>query len=155
MQRESKMATASSSSFESLQERLAALQETTEQLQGLIERLATIKFQPGSVPLSATPSLSMNMTSSISSLGSIVSGEENVEEEDPNVATDLSAEINQVLREEEEELELLREEVIDLRSGRPGSEAEHRKARLREGVQRLERELKGYVSPACITSRGI
>ena len=149
------MATASSSSFESLQERLATLQETTGQLQGLIERLATIKFQPGSVPLSATPSLSMNMTSSISSLGSIVSGEDDAEEVDPNVATELSAEINQILREEDEELELLREEVIDLRSGRPGSEAEHRKARLREGVQRLERELKGYVSPPRITSGGI
>jgi protein transport protein SEC20 len=126
-------------SFETLQERLAALQETTAQLQGLIERLATIKFQPGSVPLPMA-SLSMSMSSSVSSLGSAAG---DAQDEDPNVATELSGEISQILREEEEELELLREEIIDLRAGRPGSEAEHRKARLREGVQRLEGELEG------------
>jgi protein transport protein SEC20 len=124
-------------SFETLQERLAALQETTAQLQGLIERLATIKFQPGSVPL---PMASLSMSSSISSLGS---GAEDAQDEDANVATELSGEISQILREEEEELELLKEEIIDLRAGRPGSEGEHRKARLREGVQRLEGELRG------------
>ncbi|KAK0632857.1 Sec20-domain-containing protein [Immersiella caudata] len=124
-------------SFETLQERLAALQETTAQLQGLIERLATIKFQPGSVPL---PMASLSMSSSISSLGS---GAGDAQDEDLYVATELSGEISQTLREEEEELELLREEIIDLRAGRPGSEGEHRKARLREGVQRLEGELKG------------
>lgn len=104
------------SSFESLQERLAALQETTTQLRELIDRLANISFQPGSVPLSSS--------------------------DEDNVATELSAEIHQVLREEEEDLELLQEEIIDLRSGRPGSEAEHRKTRLREGTQRLQAELK-------------
>ncbi|KAK4141612.1 protein transport protein sec20 [Dichotomopilus funicola] len=104
------------SSFESLQERLAALQETTTQLRELIDRLANISFQPGSVPLSSS--------------------------DEDNVATELSAEIHQVLREEEEDLELLQEEIIDLRAGRPGSEAEHRKTRLREGAQRLQAELK-------------
>jgi protein transport protein SEC20 len=103
-------------SFESLQERLAALQGTTGQLRELIDRLANIKFQPGSVPL-------------------------NTSDED-NVATELSAEISQILREEEEDLELLQEEIIDLRSGRTGSEAEHRKTRLKEGAHRLESELK-------------
>ncbi|KAK4136353.1 hypothetical protein BT67DRAFT_460531 [Trichocladium antarcticum] len=102
-------------SFEMLHERLAALQETTAQLRELIDRLANIKFQPGSVPL-------------------------NTSDED-NVAAELGAEINQVLREEEEDLELLHEEITDLRSGRPGSDAEHRKARLKEGAHRLNAEL--------------
>ncbi|KAK4116359.1 Sec20-domain-containing protein [Canariomyces notabilis] len=103
-------------SFDTLQERLAALQESTSQLKELIDRLANIKFQPGSVPLSTS--------------------------DEDNVATELATEINQILREEEEDLELLHEEIIDLRSGRPGSDAEHRKTRLKEGAQRLEAELK-------------
>lgn len=102
-------------SFDSLQERLAALQETTGQLRELIDRLANIQFQPGSVPLTTS--------------------------DEDNVATELSTEISQILREEEEDLELLQEEIIDLRSGRPGSDAEHRKTRLKEGAQRLQSEL--------------
>ncbi|EOO01935.1 putative sec20 domain-containing protein [Phaeoacremonium minimum UCRPA7] len=102
-------------SFEALQERLAALQDTTSQLKELIDRLANLKFQPGSVPLS----------SSISSL----------DEKESNVATELGAEINQILREEEEDLELLQEEIADLRGGRPGSEAEHNKTRLKDGAR--------------------
>ncbi|KAK4105541.1 hypothetical protein N658DRAFT_503666 [Parathielavia hyrcaniae] len=90
--------------------------QTTEQLRELIDRLANIKFQPGSVPLSAT--------------------------DEDNVAAELSTEIGQILREEEEDLELLQEEIIDLRSGRPGSEAEHRKKRLEDGAHRLQTELK-------------
>ncbi|EGZ77000.1 Sec20-domain-containing protein [Neurospora tetrasperma FGSC 2509] len=116
------------STFETLQERLTALQETTGQLKDLIERLATLKFEPGSVPLS-------NSISSLANTGA--DGTTNSE------AADLSAEISQVLREEEEDLELLQEEIIDLRSGRPGSEAEHQKTRLKEGAQRLAAELKG------------
>ncbi|KAK3300432.1 uncharacterized protein B0H64DRAFT_369688 [Chaetomium fimeti] len=103
-------------SFESLHERLAALQETTGQLRELIDRLANIQFQPGSVPLSTS--------------------------DEDNVATELSTEIGQILREEEEDLELLHEEIIDLRSGRPGSDAEHRKIRLKESAHRLQTELK-------------
>ncbi|KAH6650686.1 hypothetical protein F5144DRAFT_557040, partial [Chaetomium tenue] len=103
-------------SFESLQERLTALQETTGQLRELIDRLANIQFQPGSVPLSTS--------------------------DEDNVATELSTEIGQILREEEEDLELLNEEIIDLRSGRPGSDAEHRKTRLKDGAHRLQAELK-------------
>ncbi|EGO52187.1 hypothetical protein NEUTE1DRAFT_125717 [Neurospora tetrasperma FGSC 2508] len=116
------------STFETLQERLTALQETTGQLKDLIERLATLKFEPGSVPLS-------NSISSLANTGA--DGTTNSE------AADLSAEISQVLREEEEDLELLQEEIVDLRSGRPGSEAEHQKTRLKEGAQRLAVELKG------------
>ncbi|KAK4681488.1 Protein transport protein sec20 [Podospora pseudoanserina] len=105
--------------IDTLSERLSALQETTAQLQELIHRLANLKFAPGSVPLTAEG-----------------------EEESDNVATELSAEISSILREEEEELELLQEEILDLRGGRPGSESERRKQRLKEGTQRLENELK-------------
>ncbi|KAK0748142.1 Sec20-domain-containing protein [Apiosordaria backusii] len=104
--------------IDTLSERLSALQETTAQLQELITRLANLKFAPGSVPLT------------------------NEGEARENVATELSAEISSILREEEEELELLQEEIIDLRGGRPGSEGEHKKQRLKEGAQRLENELK-------------
>ncbi|KAF5515789.1 hypothetical protein CGCS363_v000644 [Colletotrichum siamense] len=103
-------------SFEGLQERLTALQETTGQLKELIDRLQNLKFQPGSVPLGA--------------------------DEDSDVSAELSSEISQILREEEEELELLSEEVEDLRDGRPGSEAEHTKTRLKDGLDRLRQELK-------------
>lgn len=105
-------------SFEALQDRLQALQETTSQLQTLIDRLANLKIQPGSVPLSSTA------------------------EDGNNPASELGLEINQILREEEEDLELLIEEIADLRSGRPGSETEHAKARLKDGTERLEAELR-------------
>ncbi|KAG7122769.1 hypothetical protein HYQ44_003667 [Verticillium longisporum] len=103
-------------SFEGLQERLTALQETTSQLKELIDRLHNLTFQPGSVPLGGL--------------------------DDDNVGTELSAEISQILREEEDELELLQEEVEDIRSGRPGSETEHTKTRLKDGLERLQQELK-------------
>ena len=102
--------------LDTLQERLAALQETTGQLRELIDQLANIQFQPGFVPLGSS--------------------------DEDNVAAELGAEISQILREEEEDLELLHEEIVDLRSGRPGSDAEHRKTRLKEGAQRLGAELK-------------
>lgn len=107
-------------SFDTLQERLTALQETTAQVKELIDRLATLNFQPGSVPL----------------------GNGNDDDDDENVATELSAEINQILREEDEDLELLVEELTDLRGGKEGSEAARRKERLREGVERLENDVK-------------
>lgn len=103
-------------SFEGLQERLTALQETTTQLKELIDRLQNLKFQPGSVPLGA--------------------------DEDSTVGAELSSEISQILREEVEELELLGEEIEDLRAGRPGSDAEHTKTRLNDGLNRLRQELK-------------
>lgn len=110
-------------SFDALQDRLNALQETTAQVKELIDRLARLDFQPGSVPLP-----------------------ENNDGDDENAATELSAEINQILREEEEDLELLVEEVTDLRGGKDGSEAARRKDRLKEGVGRLEGEVKRYSS---------
>ncbi|KAL1884242.1 hypothetical protein VTK73DRAFT_3226 [Phialemonium thermophilum] len=110
-------------SFETLQERLSVLQETTSQLKELIDRLANLKFEPGSVPLGT----------------SSVGGDDG---ESDGVAGELSVEINQTLREEEDDLEALREEITDLRVGRTGSGTEHDKARLKDGVSKLERELK-------------
>ncbi len=76
-------------SFEGLQERLAALQETTSQVKELIDRLAELKFQPGSVPLGA--------------------------DEENSVSGELSAEIGQILRAGLEDQELLQEEIKYLR----------------------------------------
>ncbi|KAI1386975.1 Sec20-domain-containing protein [Hypoxylon trugodes] len=102
--------------FTELQDRLAVLQDATNQLKELIDRLANFDFQPGSVPLGAS--------------------------EDDNVGAELSTEINQVLREQEEELELLREEIVDVRPGKNGSGSQHDKERLKEGANRLELELQ-------------
>lgn len=111
-------------SFDALQERLDTLQETTSQVKDLIDRLAKLDFQPGSVPIPQ---------------GGIAADDN---DDDENVATELSAEINQTLREEEEELELLEEEATDLRGGKEGSESARRKERLLEGVKRLDGDLK-------------
>ncbi|PON28078.1 hypothetical protein TGAM01_v203215 [Trichoderma gamsii] len=124
-------------SLEGLQERLAALQETTAQLRELIDRLANVEFQPGSVPL-------------------------NIEEEG-SVSGELSAEAGLILKTGLEDQQLLWEEAKYLRRsghekerledgiGRVGQElASHRsslrKARLSakkslERAQRLERQL--------------
>lgn len=95
-------------SFEGLQERLATLQETTSQLKELVERLADLKFQPGSVPLDTS--------------------------EEGSVSGELSGEISQLLREGEDENELLLEEVEYLRH--------EEKSRLREGIERQGKELE-------------
>ncbi|KAL1844274.1 hypothetical protein VTJ49DRAFT_2331 [Mycothermus thermophilus] len=104
--------------FESLHERLSTLQETASQLRELIDRLANLRFEPGSVPLPADGTDSSD-----------------------NVATELSAEIAQTLRDEEDDLELLREEVADLPPARPGSDAEQRKTRLRDAAATLQADL--------------
>jgi protein transport protein SEC20 len=108
--------------FADLFDRLNALQEATTQLKELIDRLVSSNFQhPGSVPLGAA------------------SGSDG---DDENVASELSSEINQILREQEEELELLQEEIIDIHPGRSGSPLHHEKARLKNGAERLDNELR-------------
>ena len=72
-------------SFEGLQERLAALQETTSQLRELIGQLANLEFEPGSVPLGT--------------------------DDESSPSGELSAEISQLLRGGLEEQELLQEEA--------------------------------------------
>ncbi|KAH7163034.1 Sec20-domain-containing protein [Dactylonectria estremocensis] len=124
-------------SFEGLQERLAALQDTTAQLKELIDRLARLKFEPGSVPLTT--------------------------DEENSVSGELGGEITSALRDGEEDQELLQEEVEYFRGAehdrerlREGVEKvgkelascrlSFRKARLSAKkslvqAQRLEREL--------------
>ncbi|KAF5003591.1 hypothetical protein FDECE_9872 [Fusarium decemcellulare] len=124
-------------SFEGLQSRLTALQETTAQLKELIDRLSTLKFQPGSVPLTT--------------------------DEENSVSGELGAEITSTLRDGEEEHELLQEEVEFMRAAEHDKERlkegvenvgkeltscrlSFRKARLSAKhnlahAQRLEREL--------------
>lgn len=58
-----------------------------------------------------------------------------------DVRTELSAEIHQRLKEQEEELDLLRQEVDDFLVGR-NREKEAEKARLEVGVQRLGEDLR-------------
>ncbi|KAJ3575220.1 hypothetical protein NPX13_g4099 [Xylaria arbuscula] len=102
--------------FTDLQDRLNVLQDATSQLEELVQRLASFDFQPGSVPLGAA--------------------------DDDNVGAELSSEINQVLREQEEELELLQEEIIDIHPGRSGSTLQHDKDRLKDGAERLGQKLQ-------------
>ena len=87
-------------------------------MKDLINRLATIKFQPGSIPL---------------------------DDEEGNVITELTAEIQQTVRDQDDDFKVLREEVKDIPSGREGSELEQQKAGLEYAVERAIRELKGYV----------
>jgi protein transport protein SEC20 len=106
-------------SFEGLQERLAALQETTSQLKQLIDRLANLDFKPGSVPLDTS--------------------------EEGSVSGELSAEIGSLLRDGEDEKELLQEEVEYLRHAE--------KARLRDGLERQGEELNRWVP--CLRGRSL
>ncbi|RYP09242.1 hypothetical protein DL764_001428 [Monosporascus ibericus] len=116
--------------FKDLQDRLTALQDATNQLRELIDRLANLNFQPGSVPLAAG--------------------------EDDNVASELSTEVNQILREQEEDLELLQEEITDIRPGKPGSALQHDRERLKDGATRLAQELqscRSYLRKAQIAAK--
>ncbi|KAL2065074.1 hypothetical protein VTL71DRAFT_4214 [Oculimacula yallundae] len=103
-------------SFEIISERLKALQESNNQLKELINRLATINFQPGSVPLGG--------------------------DDEENVMQELAAEIHSLIREEEEDFELLNEEVEELDEGRRGSEMERQKVEFKGAVVRGRRELR-------------
>lgn len=102
-------------SFQSLSERLVALQESNAQLSDLIQRLATIRFQPGSIPL---------------------------DDEDDNVMTELTLEIQQTFKEQDEDLELLHLDVYNLDSGREGGNLELQKNRLDDSVKKAINDLK-------------
>lgn len=106
-------------SFQLISERLKTLQESNAQLKELIERLATINFQPGSVRLG--------------------------DDEDGNVLHELAAEIHQTIRDQDEDFELLKEEVEELDEGKRGSEMEQQKAELKGALLRGVRELKTSV----------
>jgi len=105
-------------SFEAVSERLTALQESNKQLKTLIERLATIKFQPGSIPL---------------------------ENDEDNAMGELSAEIHQTIKDQDDDFELLQEEVFDLDTGKPGSKLEQHRDSLAQSIKRSIKELRLYV----------
>ncbi|KAE8447636.1 hypothetical protein EG329_010607 [Mollisiaceae sp. DMI_Dod_QoI] len=106
-------------SFEAVSDQLKILKESNAQLKDLIDRLANINFQPGSVPL---------------------------DDGDENVATELTSEIHQTIKDQDEDFELLLEEVHDLDSGRENSELAHQKEELLSNVTRAVAELKSYQS---------
>lgn len=108
-------------SLESLQKRLTTLQETTSHIQTLIARLASFKFPPGAIPLNQ---------------GSL-----------DTVATELSNEIHDTLKEQNNDFELLEQEIKDSPGGRKGSDAESNKLRLLERATRTQQELKQSVLP--------
>ena len=105
-------------SFEAVSQRLHELQETNRQLKDLIERLATIKFQPGSIPLK--------------------------NEEDDSVMGELKSEIRQIIREQFDDFVLLKEDLIDLNRVKHNSELQAQKNGLEQAIQRAENELKAY-----------
>ncbi|KAK7989238.1 hypothetical protein PG989_009553 [Apiospora arundinis] len=96
--------------FAELHDRLTSLQDAMSQLRELIERLAKFDFQPGSVPLTAG--------------------------DDDDVSAELSTEINQIIREQHEDLESLEDDIISYRPPK-----QHDKARLTDGVERLRGDL--------------
>lgn len=96
-------------SFAGLQDRLTALQESTSQLKELVDRLGDLKFQPGSVPLGT--------------------------DEEDSISGELSAEIGQILKNNTEDQELLREEINYLRP------EGHEKERLADSAVRVGGEL--------------
>lgn len=102
-------------SFEVVSERLRVLQESNTQLKDLIERLANLKFQPGSIPL---------------------------DEEEDNAKVELTAEIHQIIKDQEEDLTILQEDVIDLDFGRSDGELQQQKSLLDRGVKKAKGELK-------------
>ena len=77
------------STTQSLAARLTSLSESNKAVVQLIQRLAKLDFQPGSQPLDSP--------------------------DDGDVRLELSAEIHESLKSIEEELELLRQEVEDIK----------------------------------------
>ncbi|CAD6441608.1 8f9b1653-5774-46e2-a1ca-66041cd2c67b [Sclerotinia trifoliorum] len=104
-------------SFESLSERLTALQESNRQARELIRHLETIEFQPGSITLDG---------------------------DDDNILLELSAEIAQVLKDQSEDFARLQEEVLSIPLGRPNSELQRQREVLDEAVEMHIEDLKSH-----------
>ncbi|KAK8162756.1 hypothetical protein BKA80DRAFT_273557 [Phyllosticta citrichinensis] len=101
--------------------RLSSLSHQNKQTVQLIHRLAKLQFQPGSGPLDG---------------------------DEGDVRIELSSDIHDSLRQQEEELELFKQEVEELigsrviRTGTKESDKEREKSRLSIQVARLEEDLK-------------
>jgi protein transport protein SEC20 len=107
----------SSDRLQSLEDRLNVLHETHKTTLQLISRLANIKFQPGSISLDT---------------------------EAGNVRQELTAEIHENLKKEDEELEILKQEVQDTTesSSRRDPRREQEQTRLSVHVARIEEDFK-------------
>ena len=114
----------SSNQLQSLSTRLDALTSNLKTTRQLVNRLAKLGFQPGSTPL---------------------------ESEEGDVRAELSSDIHESLKQQEEDLELLKQEVTDLtgqeRPAQPKRESERDRVKSRLSVQvvRLGEDLKQYV----------
>lgn len=104
-------------SFENLSEHLRVLQESNAQLKTLIDRLANIEFQPGSIPL---------------------------DDDEDNVKTELVSEITLTVNDCRTEALELQDRLARLKREVVGNN-EQEKAELHRGVQRAVQELKEYV----------
>jgi protein transport protein SEC20 len=102
------------STSEQLQSRLASLSESLKGSQNLISRLAKLQIQPGSVTSTS------------------------------DVPSDLTAEIQGQLREIEESLEILREDVDSFTTGNKARD-KGENSRLEAGTARLEDDIRMYV----------
>ncbi|KAG9242129.1 protein transport membrane glycoprotein-like protein Sec20 [Calycina marina] len=103
-------------SFAKISERLLMLQENNEQLRTLIDRLATITFQPGSIPL---------------------------DDDEDNVKTELISEITQTVIESKAEVEELQDRAERLKRLVGGDEETDReREEVQRGVQRAVAELR-------------
>lgn len=104
----------------SLSSRLSSLSDQNGTTVQLIERLSDLKFQPGSTPL---------------------------EGGDGDVRVELSSEIHENLKQQEEELELLRQEAEELGrgvqgKGRGSSQRDRDRSRIGNQVAKLGEDLK-------------
>jgi protein transport protein SEC20 len=108
----------------SLSARLTTLSDSNKAILQLVHRLSKLSFQPGSLPLNS---------------------------DEGDVRVELSAEIHESLKQLEEELELVRQEVEELTAGtvssarRRDSEKDRERSRLAVQVARLGEDLKQCV----------
>lgn len=115
----------SSSQLQSLSARLDALSDNLKTTIQLIHRLAKLNFQPGFAPLDS---------------------------EEGDVRAELSSDIHESLKQQEEELELLRQDITDFAGAdrsthsRRESQRDREKSQLSTQVVRLGEDFKQYVS---------
>jgi hypothetical protein len=119
------------STLPSLQARLDALQETHKATLQLINRLVSLKLEPGSLPSTTTP---------------------------PDARTELTAEIHDRLKCEDEDLEIASQEVQDSASNLSASshrdgEREKTQALLAIQVTKLREDFNQYVPSSRDTAR--
>ncbi len=113
-------------SFQVISDRLATLQESNAQLKDLIDRLANLRFQPGSVPLN---------------------------NDDGNIISELAVEIQQTLKEQGEDFENLQEEVYGQQDKlRKRKQSEEEIEHLDVKVKTAIKELESYVQVPVYTN---